>query len=308
MSETSTIHDHADLPRRWGAEDRIGAGNLLTPATRLAALSLVETGDVVDLGHVIADGAPRIPPDQTPYVMSLTTRAQSVVRNLDAHNVKNRFGANLERIEMTTHVGTHIDALGHVSVGERMYNGLATDDVVGDYGLKQLGVENVPPIITRGVLLDVAGLDGADMLEAGRAVTLDDIQRARDTAGVDIREGDVVCIHTGWGALFMKDNSRYVRGEPGIDVEAAEWLTAQGVVAIAADNMAVEVMPNPRHPELIMPVHQHTLVDNGVYLIENLKLDELATLGRGPNEFCFVLLSTKLKGATGCPVRPVALF
>lgn len=303
---TDCIHDHADLPSRWGAEDRIGAGNLLTPASRVAALSMVQAGEVIDLGHVIEDGAPRIPPDQTPYVMSLTTRAPNVVRHLDAHKVENRFGANLERIELTTHVGTHIDALGHVTVGDRMYNGLSATDVVGDYGLKQLGVENVPPIITRGVLLDVSGLDGGTMLDAGRALTLDDVQRARDAAGVDIREGDVVCINTGWGSLFMKDNARYVRGEPGIDLDAAEWLTSQGVVAIAADNMAVEVMPNPRHPKLIMPVHQHTLVDSGVYLIENLKLDELASLGR--HEFCFVLLATKLKGATGCPVRPVAMF
>lgn len=303
---TSCIHDHADLPSRWGPDDRIGAGNLMTAASRVAALSMVQAGEVVDLSHVIADGAPRIPPDQTPYVMNLTTRSRSVVKHLDAHKVENRFGANLERIEMTTHVGTHIDALGHVTVGDRMYNGLSAEDVVGDYGLKQLGIENVPPIITRGVLLDVSGLDGGDMLDAGRAVSLDDIQRARDAAGVDIGEGDVVCIHTGWGALFMNDNTRYVRGEPGIDLDAAEWLTGQGVVAIAADNMAVEVMPNPRHPKLIMPVHQHTLVERGVYLIENLKLDELTALGR--NEFCFILLATKLKGATGCPVRPVAMF
>lgn len=300
------IHDHASLPGRWGPDDRIGAGNLLTPASRVAAMSLVHSGEIVDLGHVIADGAPRIPPDQTPYVMALTTRAPNVVKHLDAHKVENRFGANLERIEMTTHVGTHIDALGHVSVGDRMYNGLSADAVVGDYGLKQLGIENVPPIITRGVLLDVSGLDGGPMLEAGRAVTAEDLQRARDAAGVDVRQGDVVCIHTGWGSLFMGDNGRYVKGEPGIDLDAAEWLTARGVVAIAADNMAVEVMPNPRHPKIIMPVHQHTLVDSGVYLIENLKLDELTTMGR--NEFCFLLLATKFKGATGCPVRPIAMF
>lgn len=300
------VHDHAAFPSRWGADDRIGAGNLLTPAGRVAALSMVQSGEVVDLGHVIADGAPRIPPDQTPYLMSLTTRSRSVVKHLDSYKVENRFGANLERIEMTTHVGTHIDALGHVTVGDRMYNGLSADDMVGDYGLKQLGVENIPPIITRGVLLDVSGLDGGPMLEAGRAVGLDDIKRARDAAGVELRDGDVVCIHTGWGSLFMQDNARYVKGEPGIDLDAAEFLTANGAVAIAADNMAVEVMPNPRHPKVIMPVHQHTLVDSGVYLIENLKLDQLATMGR--NEFCFVLLATKFKGATGCPVRPVALF
>jgi kynurenine formamidase len=267
---------------------------------------MVEQGELIDLGHVIEDGAPRIPPNQTPYVMTLSTRSEGMVRNLGARGVENELGANLERIEMTAHVGTHIDALGHVTVGDRMYNGLSAADVVGDFGLNELGVENVPPIITRGVLLDVAGLDGNDMLEAGRAISAEDILRAQDAASVEIREGDVVCIHTGWGRLFMQDNARYIDGEPGIDIDAAEWLTDRGVVAIAADNMAVEVIPNPEHPRLILPVHQHTLAERGVYLIENIKLDQLSGLGR--SEFCFMLLSTKFKGATGCPVRPVALF
>jgi len=303
---TDCVHDHAAFVGPWGPDDRIGAANHMTDERRLAALALARTGAVVDLGHVIADGAPRIPPSQTPYVMTLATRSATVVRDLDAHKVENRFGANLERIDMTTHVGTHIDALGHVTVGDRMYNGRSAHLTVGDHGLADLGVEHIPPIITRGVLLDVSGLDGGPMLESGRPISRDELLRARDAAGVDVRPGDVVCIHTGWGGLFMVDNNRYVRGEPGIDVDAAQWLTEQGVVAIAADNMAVEVIPNPRHPKLIMPVHQHALVESGVYLVENLKLDELVTVGR--NEFCFVLLSTKLKGATGSPVRPVALL
>jgi kynurenine formamidase len=302
---TSSIHDHSAFTSRWGPDDRIGAANLMTASSRLTALSMVEQGELIDLSHVIEDGAPRMPPNQTPYVMTLSTRSQNMVRHLGAHGVQNELGANLERIEMTAHVGTHIDALGHITVGDRMYNGLSATDVVDDFGLNDLGVENIPPIITRGVLLDVSGLDGESMLEAGRAIGRDDLLRAQEAAQVEIREGDVVCIHTGWGQLFMGDNARYVGGEPGIDVDAAEWLTGQGVVAIAADNMAVEVIPNPKHPQLILPVHQHTLVESGVYLIENIKLDELLTIGR--NEFCFVLLSTKFKGATGCPARPVAM-
>lgn len=303
---TECLHDHSAWTSRWGPDDRMGAGNLITASSRLAALSMVQEGELVDLGQVIENDAPRIPPNQTPYVMTLSTRSAGMVRHLGAHGVQNELGANLERMEMTAHVGTHIDALGHVTVGDRMYNGLSATDVVGDFGLDDLGVENVPPIITRGVLLDVAGLDGGDMLDAGRAISAEDLLRAQDAAGVEIQEGDVVCVHTGWGRLFMQDNARYVGGEPGIDLDAAEWLTDRGVVAIAADNMAVEVIPNPKHPRLILPVHQHTLVDSGVYLIENIKLDELSMMKR--NEFCFILLSTKFKGATACPVRPLAMF
>ena len=303
---TSCVHDHSDGRSRWGANDRIGAGNLLTRERRLAALASVETGDLVDLGHVIENGAPRIPPNQTPFVMTLSARADNVVKRRARLGATNGIGTTLERIEMTTHVGTHIDALGHVTVGDRMYNGLSASEVLDDFGLTELGVENIPPIITRGVCLDVSGFDGGVMLDAGRALGRDDLARACDNAEVDIQEGDVVCINTGWGSLFMQDNERYVSGEPGIDVDASAWLAEKGVVAIGADNMAVEVIPNPKHPELVLPVHQHALVETGIYLIENLKLDELAAQSRA--EFCFLLLSTKLKGATGCPVRPVAIY
>ena len=112
-------------------------------------------------------------------------------------------------------------------------------------------------------------------------------------------------LHTGWGRFFMKDNAKYLSGEPGLTVEAAQWLTSQDVVATGADNMAVEVLPGTRHPEIVMPVHQHCLAEAGVHLIENLVLDEL--VAGGLTEFCFIMLPVKFKGATGCPVRPIAM-
>ena len=174
------------------------------------------------------------------------------------------------------HVGTHIDALGHFSIGDRLYNGLNAAEIVTDWGLDKLGIEHAPPMIARGVLLDVAGLDGGRFLNPGRAVSPDELQRAADTAGVSIEAGDIVLIRTGWGRFFGTDNARYVAGEPGIDVAAARWLTSRDVVAIGCDNMAVEVLPNPDRC-LMMPVHQHVLAEAGVYLIENLALDEIAS-------------------------------
>ena len=177
---------------------------------------------------------------------------------------------------MTTHVGTHIDALGHASSGELLYNGLRAADVLDDFGLTELGVEHVPPMITRGVNLDLSSLDGEAFLDAGRAVGVDDLERAQDSApDIDSsRRRRGVPAHRLGTHWFMRDNDRYVAGEPGIDEHAARWLTERGVVAIAADNMAVEVVPNPAHPRLILPVHQHALAEAGVYLIENLKLDD----------------------------------
>ena len=176
---------------------------------------------------------------------------------------------------MTAHVGTHIDALGHFSKGDRLYNGLSAAETVTDWGLVKLGIEQAPPMITRGVLLDVAGLDGGPHLNPGRSITPDDLARAADAAKVAIEPGDIVLIRTGWGRYFGMDNPRYLAGEPGIDVPAARWLTAAGRGGDRLRQHGGRGAAQSRQT-LSMPVHQHALAEAGVYLIENLVLDELA--------------------------------
>jgi len=298
---TACTHDHS----RWGAADQIGAANLLTPEKRLAALRSVTQGRIFDVSHEIAMNAPYMMPNQTPYLMSLWTNWRDSLRRRRKLGATNEVGVNIERMEMTAHVGTHIDALGHFSIGDRLYNNVSAEEAVTDWGLDRLGIEHAPPMVTRGILLDVAGLDGGAHLLPGRVITPEDLQQAAAVAKVTIEPGDIVMIRTGWGQLFGIDNARYVAGEPGIDVPAARWLTEQGVVAVGSDNMAVEVLPNP-NKAISMPVHQHLLVEAGVYIIENLALEELAR--EKLFEFCFILLATKYKGATGCPVRPIAMI
>ena len=298
---TACTHDHS----RWGATDQIGAANLLTPEKRLAALRSVTQGRIFDVSHEIAMNAPYMMPNQTPYLMSLWTNWRDSMRRRRKLGATNEVGVNIERMEMTAHVGTHIDALGHFSIGDRLYNNVSAEEEVTDWGLNRLGIENAPPMVTRGVLLDVAGLDGGAHLLPGRVITPEDLQRAVAAANVTIESGDIVMIRTGWGQLFGIDNARYVAGEPGIDVPAARWLTERGVVAVGSDNMAVEVLPNP-NKAISMPVHQHLLVEAGVYIIENLALEEIAR--EKLSSFCFILLATKYKGATGCPGRPIAMI
>ena len=300
----TAVHDHSPWHSPWGAADRIGAANCITPAKRLAALRSIAEGRVYDLSHEIHAGAPFMAPNQTPFLLSIWASWRDSIRRRRGLGFRNDAGSNVERIEMTAHVGTHIDALGHFSIGERLYNGLSAPETVGDWGLAQLGIEQAPPLITRGVLLDVAGLDGGAHLQPGRAIAPDELARAADAAGLALEPGDIVLIRTGWGRYFGVDNARYLEGEPGIDVPAARWLTRQDVVAIGCDNMAVEVLPNPDRSQML-PVHQHVLAEAGVHLIENLALDELAR--DRLTAFCFILLATKFKGATGCPVRPVAM-
>jgi kynurenine formamidase len=297
---SNRAHDHS----RWGPDDQLGAGNLLSPECRLAALRSIREGRVYDLSHEISTKAPFMAPNQTPFLMSIWASWRDSIKRRRGIGATNDAGSNVERAEMTMHVGTHIDALGHFSIGEHLYNGLSAAEVVTDWGLDRLGIEHVPPMISRGVMLDVSGLDGAAFLNPGRVVSPDDLARAADSAGLAIEAGDIVLVRTGWGRFFGVDNTRYLEGEAGIDVPAARWLTRRDVVAIGCDNMAVEVLPNPDR-NMALPVHQHVLVEAGVHLIENLFLGELARDRIA--SFCFILLATKFKGATGCPVRPIAL-
>jgi kynurenine formamidase len=301
---TNCVHDHRHWADKWGEGDQIGAGALLTPANTLQALKEVQRGEVWDLSFETQMGAPGFQPVQTPYILSASSTARNSVKRRRAMGATNDAGSNLERIEMTTHVGTHMDALGHFSKGDLLYGGYKVDDTVDDWGLLNLGIEHCPPIITRGVMLDVAGADGGDYLENGRAVGPDDLKRALDKAKTALRPGDVVFVRTGWGRFFMTDNAKFLSGEPGLNEAAAHWLTAQDVVAIGADNMAVEVLPAEK-VEAQMPVHQHCLAEAGVYLVENLALDALAKAEI--YSFCLNMVPVKFTGATGSPVRPVAI-
>jgi kynurenine formamidase len=294
------IHDHT----KWGPTDQIGAANLLTAEKRLAALARITEGHVYDMSHDIFMGAPYMAPNQTPFLLSMFVTWRHGLARRRAMGFTNEAGPNGERIDMTTHVGTHIDALGHFSRGDSLYNGNRAPDVVTDWGLTKLGIEHAPPMITRALLFDVAGLDGGPHLNPGRVVTPDDMKRAADAGGFSVQAGDIALIRTGWGRHYGVDNARYLQGEPGIDVAAARWLVDQGIVAIGADNMAVEVLPNP-DKGLSMPVHQFCLTDSGVYLIENMMLEELAADGVATS--CFILLATKFRGATASPVRPIAM-
>lgn len=293
-------HSHA----QWGPSDQIGAGNLLTVEKRLAALTSVRHGRVYDVSHEIHMGAPYMAPNQTPYLMSIWGSWRDTIKRRRKTGATNDAGTNLERAEMTMHVGTHIDALGHFSKGDMLYNGNPAIDTVTDWGLLKLGIEHAPPMITRGLLFDVAGLDGGAHLNPGRVVTPDDLKRAASAGGFSIEPGDIALIRTGWGRYFAVDNHKYLEGEPGIDLPAARWLIDQGIAAIGADNMAVEVLPNP-DKTIMMPVHQYCLAERGVYLIENLMLEELAA--DKIHAACFILLATKFRGATGSPVRPIAM-
>jgi kynurenine formamidase len=201
-------------------------------------------------------------------------------------------------------VGTQFDTFSHQMIGSSMYNCVTLDQAATRTGFNRLGVEQVGALMTRGVLLDVAALKGVTMLAETYEITPQDLQGALAAQKLTLQPGDAVLVHTGWGALWGKDNARYQRGSPGLGTAAAEWLAKQDPMLVGADNTAVEVTPNP-DKDLAGPVHQIMLVVNGIHLLENLRLDELAA--RRAYEFALIVEPLKIQGGTGSTVAPVAV-
>ncbi|MDQ3638826.1 MAG: cyclase family protein [Actinomycetota bacterium] len=202
------------------------------------------------------------------------------------------------------HTGTHIDALCHQSDALVLYGGVAVEDVQSSRGFTRRGVEEIPPIVAPGVLLDLAAKEGVDSLEPGYVVTAENLEACRKEQGVAIEPGDVVLVRTGNGR-YWDDAERYLAG-PGMDAGASYWVADRGVVAVGADNAGWDV-PGLKDPELgcMLPGHLILLARRGIYIIENLNLEELAAAGR--HRFDFVCTPLKFVGATGSPVRPLAL-
>ncbi len=204
------------------------------------------------------------------------------------------------------HTGTHIDALCHQSDALVLYGGIAVDGrVQTPRGFKRHGVEEIPPILAPGILLDVAASKGSESLEPGYAVTDEDLQVCCERQGVSVEPGDVALVRTGNARYYWEAPDRYLAG-PGMASSASYWLAEKKVFAVGADNMAWDV-PGLRDPELgcLMPGHLILLARRGIYIIENLALEELAAAGG--YRFDFVCTPLKFVGATGSPVRPVAV-
>ena len=282
-------------PSKWGANDERGSGNHMTPANVLRAAQLIKTGEHIELAHVLAPDMPFFG----------TRRFDVHTKRTFMNQPSNRRGSNEELlVSEMGQVGTQFDGFAHQSIEYSHYNCIKTDDIQTRGGFTKLGIEKVGTLMTRGVLIDVAALKGVDILGDNYEITQQDIQQALQKQNITLRAGDAVLINTGWGKLWAKDNARYVKSCPGLGIAAAEWLIKQDPMLLGADNWPVEVAPNP-DKEISLPLHQIALVVNGVHLLENLKLDELAA--KKVYEFAFVMQPLKMKGFSGSTVAPTAI-
>lgn len=287
--------ESARCPSKWGAADERGSMNHQKPAAVMNAAKLIKTGEVIELAHVLG-----------PNMAFFGTRRFDVhTKRTFMNQFSNMRGSN-EEIIITElgQVGTQFDGFAHQTHLNSWYNCQKVDENVDRSGFKKFGVHAVGALFTRGVLIDVAGFKGVEMLGDNYEITVEDLEGALKKQNLTLQAGDAVLINTGWGKLYGKDNPRYVKSCPGIGVKAAEWLIAKDPMLLGADNWPVEVAPNP-DKQLSLPVHQVALVVNGVHLLENLKLDELAQKGVG--EFAFVMQPLKIQGGSGSTVSPIAV-
>ena len=304
-------------PSPHGPKDQAGNSNYVTPEKILKALRIPKTGQTYELGHIYERTMPQY--GDRPYFLSVQPAAPP----------QKEGAGSVHRDYFTGFIGqmgTQFDAFGHQGQAVQMadgsvksvyYNGFTEAELTGTRqgvdGLEALGVEHVKPIITRGILIDVAGVKGVPVLDSRYEVTLADVRAALEKAGISessIEPGDAILFNYGWAVNWNNpqkyNDSRFFVGEnqgsPGIGLEVARWLVSKRVSMTGADSCCVQaqppVVPGPR------TVH-HELLNNGVLMLENMDLRELAR--DRVYEFLYLNLTERIKGATGSPVRPIAV-
>lgn len=291
----------------WGKDDRAGGSNWITPEKVLSALRLARTGRVYELGQVYEAGMPLF--GQRTYTLTIPAP------DGDAWG-RNRLVGNDEMITGELgQVGTQFDGPGHIGTRLRMadgseqdvyYNGFTWKEIGGRYGLKEIGIEHIKPIVTRGVLIDIAGYKGVPVLPPTYEVTVADVRGALARQGMtegSIQPGDAVLFAYGWAANW-KNPTVYQASQPGIGLEVARWVVERRPSMVGSDSPGLEVTPNP-DPGLVYPVHQELITKNGIWNLENLHFEEL--VAERAYEFLFIFTPTRFKGATGSPGRPIAI-
>ena len=299
MSEDSFLNERPNAWGRWGADDEAGALNLIGPEKVKRAAGLVRTGQVVRLAQLLSHKTP-VPRHRAGLQHFMGRDGGDY-----AAGAKRPGGFQFaeDTVVMPLHIGTHIDALCHAWCDSRMFNNYREETMRSTSGATRLGVEKMPPAVTRGLLLDVVGLRGRT-LHGGEVVSRADLEACLAAAQLQIEPGDAVLLHTGWLAAQQDVSDVDFNTEPGIDHEAGLWLAQQDVALIGADNYAVEVLPFAKGT--VFPVHQCVIRDFGIPLLEGLLLEPLVRTGR--REFLFVAAALPIVGATGSPLTPLAIL
>lgn len=289
-------------PSKWGADDEIGAANMVTPASVLDAVKLVKKGQTHPLGIVVDPNMPAFPPRG--MMLQIVSPNQQGGRDL-AQDFGWSAIYNDDVAQLWFGIGPQIDGLGHLGEGT-YYNCNKPEDIAFLTGLKKLGTHNIPPIVARGVLIDMAKHFGVETMAKGQVITTDDLKAAIKAQNVEIRKGDIILMHTGWtDGKLESAPGEWVSGEPGINNAAAGFLAGFEPIAVGADTWGVDVVP-PAKGEKVFHAHVTFLKENGIYILETMNTGRLAK--EGVNEFLFVLGQARIKGTVQMIINPVAMW
>jgi kynurenine formamidase len=290
-------------PSRWGPDDEIGAANYVSPEQVLMSIKLVKKGQVHPLGILVDPKMPAFPPRS----MSL------LIVQPGQHNGRHLtedFGWDMsyndDQAQLWFGIGPQLDGLGHMGEAGLYYNCNKAADFIDIAGLKKLGTDKVPPLVGRGLMLDMAKHFGVETMSAGQAIGSSDIKAAAKAQGVQIREGDVVLFHTGWTDNMLASKPReWVAGEPGLTNEAAAYMASLNPMAVGADTWGIEAVP-PIEGDKIFYGHVELLKKNGIYILETMNTGRLAR--EDVHEFMFVLGQARIKGTVQMIINPVAMW
>ena len=292
----------------WGPEDELGRLNLMTTQSRAAILGRISGGQAYDLSVEYFIGMPSWQAAGDPHYRLWMTHTPDGTRIDDPMAVGAEENAHVSytgsAFSMYSLTGTHIDALNHFGVDGHIWNGFSAEAYLGDRGWQVTGAETIPPIVARGVMIDVATARGVDMLADGYRITRADLEHALRTQDTALQPGDVVLIRT--GRMQDYDNAgQYMDNPPGLGLEAARYLVEEaGAMIVGADNLSLEAFPS-EVPGNYVPLHTYLLAQHGVPILELVNLEGLAR--DAVYEFAFIGGSLKLRGADAAPMRPVAL-
>ncbi|MCY3858584.1 MAG: cyclase family protein [Gammaproteobacteria bacterium] len=299
MWATFTFADEECVPSKWGEDDQIGNLNLMSTESVLAAASLIKEGKVYSLGITIDSTTPAFPPrGMNVYVVQPGQQHEGQPYPNMTYNddiISGWFG-----------IGSQIDGLGHIGDADGVYyNCNKSTDIATMTGLTRLGIETIPPIVARGIVLDMAGHFGVEAMEAGQYFTVEDVQAVEEKQGTPIQEGDVVLFHTGWtDAKLEAEPEVWVAAEPGQSEEVASYLVTKNVVAAGADTWGLDVVP-PQHENRPFQGHVILLQENGIFILETMNTGLLVR--EGVHEFLFILGQAKVRGAVQMYINPVAI-
>jgi len=301
------IHDESWWPYRYGKDDQIGSLNEITSRKIIEAARLVQTGKAYDLGRVLHADVPRF---EGRYWQQTLISSSHIINPRRPGSLANGWGQNsinwvTELVSGTMQIGTHLDALNHLQIGDRFYNGFQTREVVEEWGTNKLGIDSVPQVLTRGILVDIARYRGVTQLQEGEVITPQEIDGALKSQRLSMEPGDVLLIHTGWGSLWDLEPIRYTAGEPGIGIDAAGWLVENHVAMTGADTWSYGAVPG-EDPQRPFVVPQTLNAKYGLFIMENLDTHLLAE--DKVYEFMFVLTHYKTRGSTAAWISPIAVI